>query len=389
MKIAFITSGDPRDKRIYSGVAYFMAKALQKYCGEVSFLGPVYPLEWVLGAVYSRALRLIKFKTHFAHRHSLLVSKRYGEIFTRKLSRKDFDLVFSAKGFAEVAFVETKLPLIYSSDSTFALLNNYYIGYFSNLTKRSVEEAHLLQGLAIQRASLLVYHSAWAAESAFKHYHADKARIHIIPPGANLENPPPREMILKKRKSDRCRLLFVGENWERKGGSIASEALLKLEELGIQAELTICGCIPPRGFSHKRITVIPFLDKNNEKQAKELSNLYLTSDFFLLPTRQEAFGLVFAEASAFGLPCITTRTGGVPEAVRDGENGFLLPPSARGEDYAKVIARLYQDDDLYYRLVKSSRQAFDERLNWDAWGRQVKKLISELLGAGETVKGAK
>jgi glycosyltransferase involved in cell wall biosynthesis len=125
--------------------------------------------------------------------------------------------------------------------------------------------------------------------------------------------------------------------------------------------------------------VIPYLDKNNPEQYRELEQLYLKSDFLLLPTRNECFGLVFCEANAFGLPIITTHTGGVPEVVKDAQNGFVLPLSARGPAYAEIIARLYQDDQRYAELVVSSRAAFDERLNWNAWGLAASHLITEML----------
>src|SRR5260370_37309453 len=156
--------------------------------------------------------------------------------------------------------------------------------------------------LAIKKASLLVYPSAWAAQSAIEDYHADKQKVHFMPFGANFEAIPPREIAEKRKKSDRCKLLFVGTDWQRKGGDIAFETLLKLEEMGIQAVLIVCGCTPPHTSSHERMTVIPFLDKNDEKQRQELEQLYVTSDFLLLPTRQECFGMVFCEASSFGLP---------------------------------------------------------------------------------------
>ena len=72
--------------------------------------------------------------------------------------------------------------------------------------------------------------------------------------------------------------------------------------------------------------------------------------------------------------------------VRDGENGFMLPLAARGEEYARVIARVYQDDELYTRLVHTSRAAYDERLNWDAWGKAMKAILSEVI---EQEKGNK
>jgi len=187
-------------------------------------------------------------------------------------------------------------------------------------------------------------------------------------------------MVLAKKKSERCRLLFMGVGWERKGGAIAFETLLKLEEMGIEAELIICGTTPPSKFAHERMVVIPFLDKNDERQSKEIENLYAKSDFLLVPTRCDAYGHVFCEASAFGLPSITTNTGGVPEVVRNGENGYVLPYSARGSEYARIIAEIYQDDQRYIALVESSRNAFESRMNWDVWGSAVKQVLQNIIG---------
>jgi len=239
--------------------------------------------------------------------------------------------------------------------------------------------------MAYQNATVLLYSSYWAARSALEDYGVDPQKVHTIFFGANLDTIPSREMVLAKKKSERCRLLFMGLGWERKGGAIAFETLLELEKLGIQAELIVCGCTPPKEVAHERMRIIPFLDKNDERQSKETENLYAMSDFLLVPTRCDAYGHVFCEASAFGLPSITTNTGGVPEVVRNGENGYVLPYSARGSEYAQMIAEIYQDDQRYTALVKSSRAAFESRLNWDTWGRAVKDLLQRVISPAEVL----
>ena len=186
-------------------------------------------------------------------------------------------------------------------------------------------------------------------------------------------------IVQAKKKPDTCQLLFIGVDWQRKGGEIAFETLLQLEEMCIPTELIVLGCTPPKPFLHEHMTVIPFLNKRDERQYRELNRLFATSSFMILPTRSDCVPMVLAEANAFGLPVVTTQTGGIPSIVRQGENGFTLPLSARGPDYARVIAEVYQDDLRYAQLVKSSRAAFDERLNWDAWGIAITKIIHDML----------
>lgn len=378
MKIAFLSTYDPRDKRSWSGTIYSMVQALQKHCGDVTYIAPVETWkEQVIARTIHRGGRLL-LRKRFAYKNCIIVAREYAREARQRLSGHPFDLIVAPAGETLVAFLETDIPILLVEDATYGQLLDYHQEY-SGLMKRSVYELQMIEKLALDKAKFVVSSSRWAANSVTKDYFVDAQKVYMVPFGANLESPPPEEMIAKKKKSGTCRLLFVGNNWQRKGGDIAFETLMKLEEMGIQAELIVCGCIPPASFSHPKMKVMPFLDKNDERQRKELERLYIMSDFLLLPTRNECFGIVFCEASAFGLPAIATNTGGVSGVVSDGETGYLLPHSARGEAYADVIAKVYQDDQLYNSLVRASRTAFEERLNWDAWGSTIKKIITKQL----------
>ena len=123
-------------------------------------------------------------------------------------------------------------------------------------------------------------------------------------------------------------MLFVGVDWEKKGGKIAFETLLELERLGISAHLTIVGCVPPSDIRHKNLRLAGSLNKNDSSQRRQLYHLYRNADFFLLPTRAECYGIALCEANAFGLPAITTDTGGIADIIENGKNGYRLPMSA-------------------------------------------------------------
>jgi glycosyltransferase involved in cell wall biosynthesis len=381
LRIAFITSIDAQDKGAWSGIFYCVAVTLQKYCGEVNFLGPSHTDENGVGKKLKRIFRdALKnaFRRYFVYDYHIMKARKYANRANKLLATGNYDVIVAPTSITEVAFLKTSIPIVLVEDATFALLHNYYSQY-TNLGQRTVRQLHRITRKAIQNSRLLIYSSTWAAQSAIKDYHADPEKVCVIPMGANFEKAPSKEFIHTRSKSERCRLIFVGVDWERKGGEIAFETLLKLEEMGIDAELVIVGCIPPKSFSHERMKVIGFIDKNDEKQYHELENLYLNSDFLLLPTRSECYGIVFCEANAYGLPVISTDTGGVSEIVHNGVNGFLLPTSARGAEYAQVIAELYQDEDRYTKLVKSSRNEFDKRLNWDAWGMAVRDKLVAIL----------
>jgi len=194
--------------------------------------------------------------------------------------------------------------------------------------------------------------------------------------GANLQSPPNRIDATNIAERQKCQLLFVGTDWQQKGGDIAFETMLELVKRGIDANLVV-GCTPPT--SHERITIYPFLNKQIPDQLATYQSLWRESAFLCQPTRGETFGAIYAEAAASGLPAITTNTGGVADAVAQGQSGFLLPMAARGNAYADTIQSIWQDQDEYRQLVISSRDRFDAVLNWNAWGDRIEHLINQFM----------
>jgi glycosyltransferase involved in cell wall biosynthesis len=374
LQIAFLAAENPHDKRNYSGSLYYMGKALEKHCGDVTYLERIMSIEkrYIGRLMHETSKRVLK--KNIAHDRLLFVAKKHAKISAQRLAGQQFDVIFAPNTAPEIAFLRTNIPILLALDVTFRLQHNYYPQY-SNLLGFSARQAEIIETRAFQNASELLFSSPWASRSAIEDYGVDPGKVHAYFFGANIDSIPSRESILAKQPSGQCRLLFIGIGWKRKGGDIAFETLLALEKLGISAELIVCGTVPPPGIEHEHMTVIPYLDKNDEQQSREIEKLYALSDFLILPTRADCAPNVFKEGNAFGLPAITTRTGGVADVVIDGENGYTLPLEARGEAYASLIAELYVDRQRYLRLVKSSRDAFDERLSWDAWGSEVGKVM--------------
>lgn len=268
------------------------------------------------------------------------------------------------------------IPIIYLSDTTFKV---YYEYYPLNFEPQEVEWKEKQDSIAISKASKLVFSSKWAADSAVSDYQADADNLVILPFGANLDNPPLADEVLTKKPTSLWRLLFVGKDWDRKGGEIAFQTLVALCNKGIDAELVVVGCVPPTEIKHDKLTVIPYLNKNIPEQRKKLDELFLRSNFFILPTRADCSPIVFCEASAFGLPVLTTDIGGIPTIIKNGKNGYRLPLSASGEDYANLIVERFTARTRYEKLVRSSREEYDSRLNWNEWAESLHYLMMGML----------
>ncbi|MFH0295868.1 glycosyltransferase family 4 protein [Bradyrhizobium sp. 31Argb] len=353
-----------------------MSKSLANEGHEVVHIGPLNAPILPLYKTYSRLCRAFH-RPGLSPFHAGPVVAQYAADAARKIRAVSPDIVFAPAGSNFAWNVPKGVPLVYASDATFRLVENYHPNY-RNLSRNAREIAERLERNTIARADLVLYPSKWAAESAVRDYGVDRARVHVIPWGANLEEAPDRASVLGCRKPGPCRLLFIGANWKEKGADIAVGTLAELRGRGVEAELVICGCTPPKPVTQDGLTIIPFLNKNDREQRNRLDQLYRDADFFLLPTRADCYGIVFCEAAAHGVPSIAPATGGVPGAIRDGETGILLPPDATKEDYATVISETFACPERLARLRQSSRDAFEVRLNWQAWSRRVSDLIQTL-----------
>jgi glycosyltransferase involved in cell wall biosynthesis len=375
-RIAFATIGDPGEVKFWSGTPFHMSKSLANEGHEVVPIGPLHAPSLPLYKTYSRLSRTFGGRG-LSPFHAGPVVAQYAADAARKIRAASPDIVFAPAGSNFAWNVPKDIPLVYASDATFRLVENYHPNY-RNLSRNACEIADRLERNTIARADLVLYPSEWAAESAVRDYGVDRARVHVIPWGANLEEAPDRASVLGGRKPGPCRLLFIGANWKEKGADIAIGTLAELRNRGVEAELVICGCTPPKPVTQEGLTIIPYLDKNDREQRDRMDQLYRDADFFLLPTRADCYGIVFCEAAAHGVPSIAPATGGVSCAIRDNETGILLAPNATKADYATVISEAFANPDRLARLRQSSRDAFESRLNWQCWARRVSDLMQAL-----------
>lgn len=377
LKVAFLTKWDPLDPHAWSGIMKSMHSSLSRRGIDVTPLGPVRSAARMTLGCGDRLTRKLIGKG-YDYRHSLLAAWEYARRFEHKLAAGKFDLIFAPVASGEISLLKTELPIVYLTDILFADYQDYY-PQSSHLFGFSVAEADRIEHLAMKKASAFIFPSEWVKERAVKSYAISEERIHVLPFGANLDWTPSLEEATRKRDLDVCRLLFLGVDWERKGGSTAVAVLRLLVDAGIPVQLTVCGCVPPDGVSHPNMEVIPFLSKRDPAQAARLMQLLEHSTFLFLPTMAEAFGIVFCEASAFGLPSITRNTGGVGAVVEDGVNGYKMAPDEGPEAYAQIILDLYKDPERYHSLCASARQAYDQRLNWDAWGHGAQRVLEGIV----------
>lgn len=218
-------------------------------------------------------------------------------------------------------------------------------------------------------ARTIVAWSQWAKQGLAADYEVPADKVEVIPPGVNpgeWARPTPRRL-----HEGPVKILFVGGDFQRKGGPLLLEALRLVQPLNVELHLVTRAVLPPQ----PGVFVYHDLQPNSEA----LKRLYHDCDMFCLPTRGDCLPMVLSEAGAAGLPLVSTRIAGIPEIVRDGETGLLVPPGdaaalaaalkllvthpeirlSQGQQAAALVARDFDAERNARRLLQVLKQTVD------------------------------
>lgn len=112
---------------------------------------------------------------------------------------------------------------------------------------------------------------------------------------------------------------------------------------------------------------------------KELASAYASADAFIFPSRTETLGLVLLEAMAAGCPVVAARSGGIPDIVTDGANGYLFAPTDEQGAIAATVRLLSHQNERESLRQNARREA--ERWGWAAATRQLQNYYKAVIGA--------
>lgn len=199
---------------------------------------------------------------------------------------------------------------------------------------------HRLNVLNFRLARGLVVCSTWVRDSLVDEYGVAPERVHVMPIGVDPNYWRPAPSL--RTEHGKVRLLFVGGNFERKGGRLLLDIFRELQ-LHQRAELHVV----TRDAIDPQPGVV--VHNNMANNSPDLLKLYQQADIFVLPTLADCFSNASLEAMAAGLPVITTAMAGIPDIVEPGRTGYLLPPG-EAAPLAASLRHLVDDE--------SARRAF-------------------------------
>lgn len=379
MKIAYVTEGNPYDKNSWSGTDYYTRKALEDAGNEVYCISVPRPSRYkkLITKCYYKLIR-----GGYSYERSVEYCKECARYIEKQL-QPDTDAVFGMGSFVVSMLRPSSTPMFFYTDGVYSLTAKMYT-YFEKMPRWQKLEQDVIEKAAMDRCAQAFVSSDCVESEMISVYGMPPAKVCTIPMGANIDIVPDankmESIIAYRIDNPELNILFVGVDYYRKGADIVIDAIRTIHERGGAVRLHLVGCrnipcqLPDYVIDHG------FISKNSPAGYAQLMKLYEQSHFLFVPSRGECYGLVFCEASAFGLPSISHNVGGIPTIVKNGRNGYLFDIGSDSQMFADRIIETWNDKTVYSQLCHQSRQEYDARLNWTVAGRRLTEEMKKALG---------
>lgn len=221
----------------------------------------------------------------------------------------------------------------------------------------------LIRRVIIPRADACLTPSA-AGRARFARWGAEADRIRIVPQGPDVGALQETVRLVRQRDADRGAstgpvILYVGSLSERKGVSLLVDSFLHVRAQLPDARLQLVGEGPLRRELGRKIEALGLEDAVRLVgfvQHADLAAWYARADVLVLPTLEDTYAVVLAEAAACGLPIITSPfAGAAAEVLREGFNGVVADPRDP-QEFARTMLAILLDQEEQARMGRNSIQ---------------------------------
>lgn len=214
------------------------------------------------------------------------------------------------------------------------------------------------------------------AEEVAERLDVDPSRWTIVPGAVDTERFVPRMNSRAERNGHPLELLYHGRVDRRKGILDLLDALDRMRE---PARLTVSGIGPDLDAARVRAAGDPRVRFTGYAGYDEAPEVYGLGEVFVSPTYAEGFSNTILEAMASGLPVVSTRSVGVVDCLRDGDNGVLVEPGDV-DGLARALDRIAADGGLRSAVRERALAEVRETYAWPAVARQIVDAYERVAG---------
>jgi glycosyltransferase involved in cell wall biosynthesis len=265
----------------------------------------------------------------------------------------------------------TKLPCFSYHDANAAM---GYRNYGRGLLTEPQQREHLRwESDVYSKLRGIFVMSSWLASSFMTDFAVPAGKLNVVGAGINtgaLPSLPDRDFSL-------ARFLFVGKDFERKGGPFLLKAFAEVRRQIPHAELVIVG--PSLKLDQEGVTCPGFLSLAQPAHVAQLNELFRSATAVVLPSVYEPFGISLLEGMAFGLPCIAADRCAMPEIVQHRKTGLVVAAENVGS-LADAMLELARNPGDAEAMGRAGRRRVETDFTWDAVTRKIGVILSDSFG---------
>ena len=272
----------------------------------------------------------------------------------------DYDVILMLQTLFSPSSDAERLPYTIYTDNIHTLTARHAPQWAPfNARQRSARIA--LEAATCRQAARIFAMSRFVRAALIDDYGCAAERVIHVGAGANsIAN-----SIEPKRYDSRI-ALFVGINFELKGGSVLLRAWEQVRRQMPDAELWVVGPTPQaKQAKAEGVRWLGFV-----KERTELARIYDEASLFVLPSFYDAYPHALREAMGHGLPCVGTSAGGVPENIHVGETGLLVEPGAP-EPLADAIISILGDPEKARAMGHAGYEEVRREHTWERVGERM------------------
>lgn len=373
LRIAGVIDEDPFDTRTWSGSSAYFFGALREN-GSLRAAVSATPSKPVQRLYQLLSFQPDKAKWKFKYHLNVNYYRRMTEVARRKLKAlgtESFDTILQVGAWYDMTGFAGKPVISYHDGNLATLLQSPY-GY-PRIGAQHIRSTLEYERQLYKKLRLIFPMSEWLADSFVRDNGVSRQRVFPVGAGINL----PHVRSVQNKSYDAPRILFVGKDFKRKGGADLLAAFATVRATVKTAELTIVGPQldqPPPG-----VRCVGFLSKTDPAGLNSLLNEYERASIFVMPSLYEPFGVAFAEAMAYKLPCIGTNICAMPEIITHDRTGFLVPPRDPAA-LASRILELLDSAPTCREFGDSGYQRYMEKFTWRAVTDRMLEVVGAELG---------
>lgn len=370
LRLLGMANGDPRSPRTASGVASRLFGAMER---QGYLVGAISSLPTALAdtMVRARAFAPTKSAWRSNYRLSMDLARAFESAAVRRLhalGSTDYNAFFQLGAYCNIAR-EIRTPRFSYHDNDVLTM----VRSDPRMRRTVAASAHVRRRAAYEKSVFdtverVFTFSEWCADLIAQNYSIERSRIESVGAGSNIAP----DLLSGTRDYAAAHAVFVGLDFERKGGRNVIEAFARVRKQLPGARLTLVGGAP-RGDLGPGITSLGIV----HGQAA-LAEVLRSASLFVMPSVWEPFGIVFLEAMAAGLPCIGANVCAMPEII--GNAGAVVPPNDSAA-LARAMYEILSDPPAGAERGRAARARYHTRYGWDKVATRIGNAIERTLHA--------